>query len=162
MLGHDARAMDNSGWKALMRRFGDPRLRQLFGRYATYCGSSPWQAPATLMLIAHVEQDGVWQLEHFHSKSGFEIGELRVEPVAVPHDAREPCQFRFSDGSRQLGLVTDLGWMPLAIGFVVATVSAALAVEWLVGYLNRHGLAVFGWYRLVLAAAFVLFFVFLG
>ena len=43
--------------------FRDPRLRQLFGRYATYCGSSPFLAPATLMLIAHVEQDGVWLVE---------------------------------------------------------------------------------------------------
>ncbi len=49
-------------WHALGRHFRDLRLRQLFGRYATYCGSSPFQAPATLMLIAHVEQDGVWSV----------------------------------------------------------------------------------------------------
>ena len=47
-------------WDALGEHFRDPRLRQLFGRYATYCGCSPWLAPATLMLVAHVEQDGVW------------------------------------------------------------------------------------------------------
>ncbi|MGD0109573.1 MAG: NAD(P)-binding protein, partial [Rhodopila sp.] len=47
-------------WKALGDHFRDPRLRQLFGRYATYSGSSPFQSPATLMLIAHVEQQGVW------------------------------------------------------------------------------------------------------
>jgi 1-hydroxycarotenoid 3,4-desaturase len=47
-------------WRALGKYFHDPRLRQLFGRYATYVGSSPALAPATLMLIAHVEQDGVW------------------------------------------------------------------------------------------------------
>ncbi len=47
-------------WGALSENFKDPRLRQLFGRYATYCGSSPMLAPATLMLVAHVEQDGVW------------------------------------------------------------------------------------------------------
>ena len=47
-------------WKSLGRYFHDPRLRQLFARYATYCGGSPWQAPATLMLIAYVEQRGVW------------------------------------------------------------------------------------------------------
>ena len=47
-------------WKALGRFFADPRLRQLFARYATYCGASPFQAPATLMLVAHVEQEGVW------------------------------------------------------------------------------------------------------
>jgi 1-hydroxycarotenoid 3,4-desaturase len=45
------------------RYFRDPRLRQLFSRYATYCGSSPFAAPATLMLIAHVEQSGVWYID---------------------------------------------------------------------------------------------------
>lgn len=50
-------------WKALGEFFRDPRLRQLFGRYATYYGSSPFQAPATLNLIAHVEQRGVWAVE---------------------------------------------------------------------------------------------------
>jgi len=50
-------------WEALRGHFQDPRLRQLFGRYATYCGSSPFLAPATLMLIAHVEQAGVWAVE---------------------------------------------------------------------------------------------------
>lgn len=50
-------------WRSLSAQFRDPRLRQLFGRYATYCGSSPFQAPATLMLVAHVEQTGVWIVE---------------------------------------------------------------------------------------------------
>jgi len=50
-------------WQQLQREFVDPRMRQLFGRYATYCGSSPWQAPATLMLIAQAEMDGVWHIE---------------------------------------------------------------------------------------------------
>ncbi|MBX9991783.1 1-hydroxycarotenoid 3,4-desaturase CrtD [Phreatobacter oligotrophus] len=49
-------------WSVLGSYFRDPRLRQLFGRYATYCGSSPFAAPATLMLIAHAEQEGVWSL----------------------------------------------------------------------------------------------------
>jgi 1-hydroxycarotenoid 3,4-desaturase len=49
-------------WDELGKYFRDPRLRQLFGRYATYCGSSPFAAPATLMLVAHVEMDGVWRL----------------------------------------------------------------------------------------------------
>jgi 1-hydroxycarotenoid 3,4-desaturase len=48
---------------ALSTHFADPRLRQLFGRYATYCGSSPYLAPAILMLIAHVEQEGVWLVD---------------------------------------------------------------------------------------------------
>ncbi|MEO7432739.1 MAG: 1-hydroxycarotenoid 3,4-desaturase CrtD [Dokdonella sp.] len=50
-------------WPALGKHFRDPRLQQLFARYATYCGSSPFLAPATLMLVAHVEQDGVWYVK---------------------------------------------------------------------------------------------------
>jgi len=50
-------------WKALGEFFRDPRLQQLFGRYATYCGSSPFLAPATLNVIAHVERNGVWLVE---------------------------------------------------------------------------------------------------
>jgi 1-hydroxycarotenoid 3,4-desaturase len=53
----------SSMWAALSRYFHDPRLRQLFGRYATYCGSSPFKAPATLMLVAHVEREGVWSID---------------------------------------------------------------------------------------------------
>ena len=53
----------SSMWSALSQYFHDPRLRQLFGRYATYCGSSPFKAPATLMLVAHVEREGVWSIE---------------------------------------------------------------------------------------------------
>jgi 1-hydroxycarotenoid 3,4-desaturase len=45
--------------QAIERSFRDPHLRQLFGRYATYVGASPHEAPATLNLIAHVEQLGV-------------------------------------------------------------------------------------------------------
>ena len=50
-------------WSELSSYFHDPRLLQLFGRYATYCGSSPFRAPATLMLVAHVEQEGVWLVD---------------------------------------------------------------------------------------------------
>ncbi len=48
--------------EALARHFRDPRLRQLFGGYATYVGASPLQAPATLMMVAAVEQEGVWRV----------------------------------------------------------------------------------------------------
>jgi 1-hydroxycarotenoid 3,4-desaturase len=50
-------------WDELGKYFHDPRLRQLFARYATYCGSSPFEAPATLALIAHAEALGVWSVE---------------------------------------------------------------------------------------------------
>ncbi|MFN8841893.1 MAG: phytoene desaturase family protein [Burkholderiales bacterium] len=50
-------------WRSLARHFHDPRLQQLFGRYATYCGASPFRAPATLVLVAQVEMDGVWSVD---------------------------------------------------------------------------------------------------
>jgi len=49
-------------WPQLGKAFKDPRLQQLFGRYATYCGSSPFLATATLMLVVHVELEGVWSV----------------------------------------------------------------------------------------------------
>lgn len=45
----------------------------------------------------------------FSAHRCFEIGDVRIQPFPVPHDAREPSQFVFSDGRRRLGLLTDTG-----------------------------------------------------
>jgi phosphoribosyl 1,2-cyclic phosphodiesterase len=45
----------------------------------------------------------------FSSHQPFCIGDLEVAPYPVPHDAREPCQFVFSDGAVRLGVLTDAG-----------------------------------------------------
>ncbi len=47
----------------LAQEFQDPRLRQLFGRYATYVGGSPYEAPAVLRLIWQAEASGVWRVK---------------------------------------------------------------------------------------------------
>jgi undecaprenyl-diphosphatase len=49
-------------------------------------------------------------------------------------------------------MIEAYGWVDPLIGLVVSFVAAALAVKWLVGYLQRHSLAIFGWYRLGVAA----------
>ncbi|MCY4005449.1 MAG: phytoene desaturase family protein [Rhodobacteraceae bacterium] len=46
----------------LSHRFSDARLRQLFGRYATYVGGSPLQSPALLSLIWRAEEAGIWRV----------------------------------------------------------------------------------------------------
>ncbi len=53
-------------------------------------------------------------------------------------------------GGTKLMWDTYGGW-PLFVGVVAATISAALAVKWLVTYLQSHGLGIFGWYRIGLA-----------
>ncbi|HUF97910.1 MAG TPA: phytoene desaturase family protein [Ilumatobacter sp.] len=64
--------------KSAAAHFTDPRLAQMVGRYATYSGSSPYQVPATLACIAHIEREfGCW-----HVSGG--LGQLRdaVERLA--------------------------------------------------------------------------------
>jgi phosphoribosyl 1,2-cyclic phosphodiesterase len=39
----------------------------------------------------------------------FQVGGLQIQPLPVPHDAQEPCQFVFGDGDRRLGILTDTG-----------------------------------------------------
>ncbi len=60
-----ADALRVDAWRSMdtaIRSFvHSPHLRQLLGRFATYVGGSPYQAPATLNVIAHVElTGGVW------------------------------------------------------------------------------------------------------
>lgn len=48
---------------AVASHLRDPRLRQAMGRFATYVGGAPALAPATLLMVAHVEQLGLWCVE---------------------------------------------------------------------------------------------------
>jgi undecaprenyl-diphosphatase len=52
-------------------------------------------------------------------------------------------------------LVDSFGLLAPSIGLVCAFVTAIIAVRWMVGYLNTHSLAVFGWYRLAIGGAAV-------
>lgn len=49
-------------------------------------------------------------------------------------------------------LVQQAGWPAVASGFITATLVAFLSIGALLRYLRTHGLALFGWYRLALAA----------
>jgi len=58
----------------------------------------------------------------------FSLGDLRVTPYPVPHDAREPVHYTFSDGARRFGLLTDAGHVTPHIESVLSGCDA-LALE---------------------------------
>ncbi|MFK7828570.1 MAG: 1-hydroxycarotenoid 3,4-desaturase CrtD [Congregibacter sp.] len=98
----------SSLWAALGQHFSDPRLRQLFGRYATYVGSSPLNAPATLMLIAHVEQEGVWLVEGGMRAVAHALRDMAVTLGAEFHFSR-PMHELLEEQGRVVGVTTRDG-----------------------------------------------------
>ena len=48
-------------------------------------------------------------VRYIDSHSPFAVDAVLIDPIPVPHDAREPVQYTFSDGAVRLGVVTDLG-----------------------------------------------------
>lgn len=53
--------------------------------------------------------DDCFETLNFTFSQNFKVGALEVEAVAVPHDAKEPSQYRFFAGGKSLGVLTDLG-----------------------------------------------------
>ena len=66
-----------------------------------------WLSFGTLQWLAEELESQL--LNPIDTHAEFSIGDVRVRPFPVPHDAREPVQFVFSDGARSLGVLTDLG-----------------------------------------------------
>ena len=48
-------------------------------------------------------------VRYIDSHTSFAVDAISIDPIPVPHDAREPVQYAFSDGAVRLGVVTDLG-----------------------------------------------------
>jgi diapolycopene oxygenase len=74
--------------QAIRRRVRSTHLRQFLGRFATYVGASPYLAPATLSVIAHVEltggvwypQGGIYEIARALARLAEELGvEIRTE-----------------------------------------------------------------------------------
>lgn len=65
-----------------------------------------WLTPGTQQAL---DLGSRTDLQYFSGHAAFAIGAIELTPYTVPHDAREPCQFVFSDGARRLGLLTDTG-----------------------------------------------------
>jgi 1-hydroxycarotenoid 3,4-desaturase len=69
----------------LKRSFSDPRLAQLFGRYATYVGGSPYASPAILSLIWQAEARGVWSVEGGMHRLAQTVAKLAADKGATFH-----------------------------------------------------------------------------
>jgi phosphoribosyl 1,2-cyclic phosphodiesterase len=78
------------GVMPLARQYGLP----VYLSYGTRRGVSDWR--------------GI-DVRTFDSHAPFQVGNVRITPVPVPHDAREPTQFVFEAAGRRLGVLTDLG-----------------------------------------------------
>lgn len=63
------------------------------------------------------------------------------------------CVYKGAQNLLQDGpsMIDVLGYPALIVGLIVTTLSAAIAVKWFVGFLSNHGVALFGWYRILLA-----------
>jgi len=94
-------------WEELGKYFSDPKLRQLFGRYATYCGASPFTAPATLLLIAHAEQRGVWTIEGGMHRLATVLTALAQARGAQFHYGRKVAEITSQNGKASGVILAD-------------------------------------------------------
>ncbi len=64
---------------------------------------------ATAGTASCLSADVAHLIAEFSSHEVFNIGDIEIQPFPVPHDAREPSQFVFSDGQHKVALLTDTG-----------------------------------------------------
>jgi phosphoribosyl 1,2-cyclic phosphodiesterase len=77
-------------------------------RFARKHALAIWMTAGTYRGLEKLFEPDV-DLRLIQGYAAFVIGDISVEPFPVPHDAREPAQFVFSDGLRRLGVLTDVG-----------------------------------------------------
>ena len=84
---------------ALRTQFSDPRLVQLFGRYATYVGGMPTASPALLSLIWQSEAQGVWHVKGGMHRLAVAIAERAQSLGAVFHYDTSVERIEMQDGA---------------------------------------------------------------
>jgi phosphoribosyl 1,2-cyclic phosphodiesterase len=69
-----------------------------------------WLSHGSLkMCQRYIPESALIQINIIDSHTQFSIENIQINPYPVPHDAREPTQFTFSDGNHKLGVLTDAG-----------------------------------------------------
>jgi phosphoribosyl 1,2-cyclic phosphodiesterase len=71
-------------------------------------GVPVWMTAGTYSALKD-QFDGDADIHLINPHERFAVGDIEVQPFPVPHDAREPCQFTFTDGDTRLGFLTDIG-----------------------------------------------------
>lgn len=125
--------------QALRQHFRDPRLRQLFGRYATYCGSSPYRCPATLALIVHLEASGVWRVAGGLHKLADALADIATKRGATLLYAQD-VSCVLADGGRVSGVALANGER-LAADAVIANCDVAALADDRFGRSAARGVA---------------------
>lgn len=93
----------------LQHYFPHPLVQQLFGRFATYIGSSPYATPATFALIAYFELvEGTYYLEGGATTIASVFEHLLIKQ-GVPIHTNETVTNLKSDGQRIIGCTTNKG-----------------------------------------------------
>lgn len=117
----------------LKKQFSDPRLSQLFGRYATYVGGAPHLSPAVLALIWHAEESGVWVVKGGMHKLAEGMATLATQ---LGVDLRTRCHVERIDiqGGKAAGVVLTDGTRVAADVVIAAGDPRAMAT----GMLGAH------------------------
>ena len=134
---------------AVKSYFRDPHLVQLFDRFATYNGSSPYRAPATFNVIAHVEmalgawypRGGVYQMARAFERLATELGvEFRYSsPVQEVLVSRTTTSHSSTLRSPQVTGVALADGSTLAADAVVCNVDYTYALQTLLKPLDNTG-----------------------
>lgn len=123
--------------QSVARFFADERLVQLFDRYATYNGSNPYRAPATLNIIPHVE----YTLGSYYIRGGmYRLAEALLDlarQVGVHMHYGTEVQKILHDGKRVTGL--QIAGESLAADCVLCGQDVVVAHEQLIaGFAQRR------------------------
>jgi len=85
-----------------------------------------WDCPAYLTAPTHGEVlkmspggpvTKMKRVEHIRAGEQFQIGDIEVNPFAIPHDAADPVGYAFRANGTKVAIVTDLGYMPEVVKY---------------------------------------------
>jgi len=93
------------------------------GRFARKFKLPVWLTAGTLSMAQDLDHVDVHIID---SHTLFAVQDMAIQPFPVPHDAREPVQFVFSDGAKRLGVLTDVGCSTAHIETMLARMDALI------------------------------------